>query len=407
MLGFLYLACFWEFWVVLCGYKQKTSFMIFKHQYFQLDTDARKVFDENGRELYFTGNSYKLLCFLCEKGSANISDINVFFDPAASREYKEDHIRQYRYRIRTALGQDIIEYKNYVYSIEGRVEKIEKIQEEIKKEIAEEKTEKPAAKPVYRNNRRKVIVIAGALLLAMVIIVFAAQKKTPAITRNNSPKTELTKPQDDMIQIPAGEFLIGSTEQQALASFLICKNDCLRDDYLAEYPQHTVFLKDYYIDKKGVSNADYKLFVQATGYEVPPYWNDSNLNSPNQPVVGTSWNDAKSYCEWLGKRLPTEAEREKAARGTDGRIWPWGNTWDNMKDNHGKGGNPSYDESDGYKYAAPVGTELGVSPYGVMNLPRAYARGFGLFKQQSCLPQILFSLILNVFSDDCFVNAYG
>jgi formylglycine-generating enzyme required for sulfatase activity len=171
-----------------------------------------------------------------------------------------------------------------------------------------------------------------------------------------------------MILIPAGNFTMGSTEQQALDSFALCKNDCSKDDFLAEYPQHTVFVNDFYIDKEGVSNADYKMFVQATNHEAPPYWNDSDLNSSNQPVVGVNWNDAKAYCEWLGKRLPTEAEREKAARGTDGRIWPWGNTWDNTKSNHGKGGSPYYDDSDGYKYTAPVGAELGVSPYGVLNM---------------------------------------
>jgi formylglycine-generating enzyme required for sulfatase activity len=345
--------------------------MIYKHQYFKLNTESRKVFDENNKELVLTGNAYRLLVFLCGKNNATITDINEHFDPAGAKDYTENHIRQYRYKINSIIGHNIAEYKNNIYSINGEITKyqngndfeaanpkIQKKEENIVKEEVANLTPKNNKNLFSKNN----LVISTVIIL---LIIFSAivlrnkkntdvsQKSNPVVTiEPTSPKTP-----DNMILIPAGNFTMGSTEQQALDSFALCKNDCSKDDYLAEYPKHPVFVNDFY-----------KLFVQATNHEAPPYWNDSNLDSPNQPVVGANFNDAKTYCEWLGKRLPTEAEREKAARGTDGRIWPWGNNFDNAKSNHGKGSNPSYDNSDGYEYTAPVGTELGVSPYGVLNM---------------------------------------
>jgi iron(II)-dependent oxidoreductase len=151
----------------------------------------------------------------------------------------------------------------------------------------------------------------------------------------------------EMILIPAGAFIMGSPEGEG------------DDD---EHPQHTVFLDAFYIDKYEVTNFQYKQFMDATGHGAPDYWNNENYNQPNQPVVGVTWHDAIAYAKWAGKRLPTEAEWEKAARGTDGRIYPWGNEWDSSKCNSGVGG-------DGYQYTAPVGSfPAGASPYGVMDM---------------------------------------
>ena len=151
----------------------------------------------------------------------------------------------------------------------------------------------------------------------------------------------------EMILIPAGEFIMGSPEGEGLDS---------------EHPQHTVFLDAFHIDKHEVTNAQYKQFMDATRHKAPEYWDNEKYNQPEQPVVDVDWHDAVAYCKWAGKRLPTEAEWEKAARGTDGRKYPWGNEWDSSKCTSGMGG-------DGYDYTAPVGSfPAGASPYGVMDM---------------------------------------
>jgi formylglycine-generating enzyme required for sulfatase activity len=96
------------------------------------------------------------------------------------------------------------------------------------------------------------------------------------------------------------------------------------DAFHDEGPAHLVMLDAFLIDKYEVSNRRYGEFMKATGHPAPAYWDDPRLNKPEQPVVGVNWYDAKAYCEWRGKRLPTEAEWEKAARGPSGNLYPWG-----------------------------------------------------------------------------------
>lgn len=93
--------------------------MIYQHKYFVLDTKSKKVFDENNKELRLTGNAYRVLVFLCGKRNADITDINACLDWA--KEYNENHIRQYRYKINTIIGYDVVEYKNNVYSLIGEL----------------------------------------------------------------------------------------------------------------------------------------------------------------------------------------------------------------------------------------------------------------------------------------------
>ncbi len=103
-----------------------------------------------------------------------------------------------------------------------------------------------------------------------------------------------------------------------------------------EGPAHVVFLDSYLIDKYEVSNKDYGDFIKSKGHPAPAYWDDPRLNKPEQPVVGVNWEDAKAFCEYRHKRLPTEAEWEKAARGPNGNLYPWGNEFDPAKVNFGK-----------------------------------------------------------------------
>jgi formylglycine-generating enzyme required for sulfatase activity len=332
--------------------------MIFKHQYFKLDTESKRVFDENGKELALTGNAYRLLVFLCEKKNVTLTGINDFFDPAGAKDYTENHIRQYRHKINSLIGYNIVVYKNNIYSLDGPTS-----------------TETHQQKWKKFSNKEKVV-ISSSVILLLTYGIFALGNENRAANRiaqtNLSEQTSEKSdpmPPDDMILIPAGEFLMGSTEQEITDAWRQNDGGWEREDYVSAYPQRKIALDDFHIDRKEVSNGDYKIFVEATKRDAPSLWDDQTLNSQNLPVVGVDWNDADSYCRWVGKRLPTEAEWEKAARSADGRTWPWGNVWDPAKVNHGKGADGyGFDESDGWEYTAPVGTELGVSPYGVLNM---------------------------------------
>jgi formylglycine-generating enzyme required for sulfatase activity len=150
-----------------------------------------------------------------------------------------------------------------------------------------------------------------------------------------------------MIAIPAGEFTMGSENK-------------------IERPPHTVFVDAFEIDQFEVTNEQFERFIAETGYVTDAEktgdtsWRYYATNKPNHPVVKVSWNDAKAFCEWAGKRLPTEAEWEKAARGTDGRTYPWGNDWDVDKANT---------KEAGYRGTVIVGSfPAGASPYGVMDM---------------------------------------
>lgn len=120
---------------------------------------------------------------------------------------------------------------------------------------------------------------------------------------------------DTMVVIPAGPFTMGTNMPQADPQ---------------NGPQHVVNLPAFKMDKYLVTNAQYARFVAATGYRAPLDWKDGKIPKGRKlhPVTMVTWADARAYAKWAGKRLPTEEEWEKAARGTDGRRWPWGNKMD-------------------------------------------------------------------------------
>ena len=129
----------------------------------------------------------------------------------------------------------------------------------------------------------------------------------------------------EMVYVPAGEFIMGSTDGD-IAALVKEYPDAKAEWFADEKPQFRAHLPGYWIDKCEVTVAKYRKFCKETGREMPHApsrgWHD------DRPIVNVTWDDAEAYAKWAEKRLPTELEWEKAARGTDGRQYPWGNVWD-------------------------------------------------------------------------------
>ncbi len=138
-----------------------------------------------------------------------------------------------------------------------------------------------------------------------------------------------------MVLIPAGEYLTGSSaEEVAELKKRYGKRDMYKDyPFDREVPKKKKRLKAFYIDPYEVTNEEYYRFTKQTGYALPRHWTGGRYEGSkgDHPVTYVSQSDAIEYAKWAGKRLPTEDEWEKAARSTDGRVFPWGNRFDPFK----------------------------------------------------------------------------
>jgi len=126
----------------------------------------------------------------------------------------------------------------------------------------------------------------------------------------------------EMVLVPAGEFTMGITEEELNHIFLL---DGLENPvYATEARAELIYLASFYIDRYPVTNFQYRKFIKATGHRAPMLLDHPDWGQPLLPVVFVGWDDARAYADWSGKRLPGEAQWEKAGRGTDRRWWAWG-----------------------------------------------------------------------------------
>ena len=206
---------------------------------------------------------------------------------------------------------------------------------------------------------------------------------------------------DVQVFIPAGIFLMGTTPEQAEKAVSFCmkhQENCRKSWFTHEMPQREVYLDEYFIDKTEVTFEQFFVFIKQNNNlcrNAPCFkdlGNENVIRKKNgkwfliedyrdSPVTDIAWEGANAYCKWVGKRLPTEAEWEKAARGTDGRVFPWGNDWAQGKANFcdrncpqdwaTKNEKQDWDDlpnDDQSKSAMVRAFENGQSPYGVYQM---------------------------------------
>jgi len=202
---------------------------------------------------------------------------------------------------------------------------------------------------------RALLAISGLLLLLQLACAQPIPEPPP---KPPAPGTRIN-PADgaEMVQVPAGVFLMGLSADQ-LDTWQRQYPYHLKDDFSDELPRHPVYLDAYWIYKYEVTVGQYKQFCRGTGHALP---RDMVGLTDRHPIENVSWEDAQAYAEWASAALPTEAEWEKAARGTDGRLFPWGNDWDPAK--------CRCRVCDDMRLTLPVGSyPADTSPYGAMDM---------------------------------------
>jgi formylglycine-generating enzyme required for sulfatase activity len=182
------------------------------------------------------------------------------------------------------------------------------------------------------------------------------QSETPPETpkAEEPPKPPAPAVPEGMVMVPAGAYTVGRDDESDL-----------------EKPQHTVTLPAYFIDRTEVTNEEYKKFVDATNRKPPANWQGKTYPAgrANYPVTGVTWQDAADYAAWAGKRLPTEAEWEAAARGPQGLRYPWGNEWLPGQANIGvKAGEQAKDKQYPPQIMEVGGFPQGASPAGALDM---------------------------------------
>ncbi|SVD53837.1 uncharacterized protein METZ01_LOCUS406691, partial [marine metagenome] len=210
---------------------------------------------------------------------------------------------------------------------------------------------KPSISPFLSYDKVFLTKTSGSVVKPDLKFKSLATKNNPAIQTSASTISAKVKKKkadgkiDSMALVPGGRFIMGSNERW--------------DD---EAPEYIESVDEFYIDLYEVTNADYKKFAAATKRQSPYHWPGGKIpkNKENHPVTYVNWHDADNYCKWRGKRLPKEQEWEKAARGDEGNIYPWGNVWTTDRSNH--------------PYKGSIGTEPvgsypnGRSPYGLYDM---------------------------------------